>query len=77
MMVLGVETEPGFSAGRPRLLFEEPYELDPGGLPMLPNYGVSLDGEQFLMVRRSGSQTATLIVGENWFEELKRLVPAN
>ena len=69
--------EPLGNPGRFMVLFEGPYELDPGGLPMLPNYGGSLDGEQFLMVRRSGSQTAALIVGENWFEELKRLVPAN
>ena len=77
MMVVDVETEPAFSAGRPRLLFDEAYEMDPTASERYANYDVSLDGEQFLMVRRSGSQTAALIVVHNWFEELKRLVPAN
>ena len=44
-------------------------------------YDVSLDGRRFLMIKQAGSgQRATppqIIVVRNWFEELKRLVPAN
>jgi hypothetical protein len=42
-------------------------------------YDVSNDGEWFAMIRISetGSLDEELIVVENWFEELKRLVPTN
>jgi hypothetical protein len=42
-MVVSVETDPVFSAGPPRLLFEYP-ELAPSGLMGFPNYDVSPDG---------------------------------
>ena len=39
-------------------------------------YDVSPDGERFLMIRQAHPPPATeIIVVENWFEELKRLVP--
>jgi Tol biopolymer transport system component len=42
-------------------------------------YDVSNDGERFVMIRisDSGSLDEELIAVENWFEELKRLVPIN
>jgi hypothetical protein len=41
-------------------------------------YDVSLDGQRFLMVKPVGQAEATQInVVQNWFEELKRLVPAH
>jgi hypothetical protein len=42
-------------------------------------YDVSADGERFVMIRisDSGSLDEELIAVENWFEELKRLVPIN
>jgi serine/threonine-protein kinase len=42
-------------------------------------YDVSNDGEQFAMIRISdtGSLDENLIVVENWFEELRRLIPTN
>jgi hypothetical protein len=41
-------------------------------------YDVSLDDQRFLMVKPVGQEEATHInVVQNWFEELKRLVPAN
>ena len=76
MMVVEVEREPAFSPGRPTLLFEAPYDIDPAGQGN-SNYDVSLRGDQFLMVRRSETQTAALVVVENWHEELKRLVPVD
>jgi hypothetical protein len=44
-----------------------------------PNYDVSRDGQRFLMVKAgaAGEAAPTQInVVFNWFEELKRLVPA-
>ena len=76
MVVVDVETEPEFTPATPRLLFEEPYVAAPS-TQANPNYDVSLDGQQFLMVRRGRGQTSVLTVVQNWFEELRRLLPVN
>ena len=73
---VNVDTDTGFRPGVPRLLFEAPYIsdfIDQGN----PNYDVSLDGEQFLMVRGNADAALQLVVVQNWFEELKRLVPSD
>ena len=74
MMAVNVTTQPTFSAGKPRLLFESAeYER----VSTTPNYDVSLDGQRFLMVQASEQQSAPqLNVVVNWFEELKQKVPA-
>ena len=40
-------------------------------------YDVTADGQRFLMIRASktGTVDEDLVVVENWFEELNRLVP--
>jgi serine/threonine-protein kinase len=75
MMVVEVSTQPGFSAGRPRLLFEGRYEYSPTGTT---GYDVSSDGQRFLMVQATEPEEAPtqIHVVLNWFEELKRRVPA-
>ena len=73
MWVVDVETGPAFAAATPRLLFEAAYAREVAGLGV-PNYDVSLDGQKFLMVQPAD---ATLVVVQNWFEELKRLVPVD
>jgi dipeptidyl aminopeptidase/acylaminoacyl peptidase len=75
MMAVGVTTQPNFSAGKPRMLFEGPYLLSP---QTFPNYDVSPDGQRFLMLKATGqAQASTQInVVLNWTEELKRLVSA-
>jgi Tol biopolymer transport system component len=67
MMVVDIQTEPTFTAGKPRLLFEGQY----GGWDVAP------DGQRFLMIQSvEPEQPATQInVVLNWFEELKRKVP--
>ena len=76
LWVVDVETEPGFRAGSPSMLFEAPYIHGNDGAN--PNYDVSLDGQHFLMVQQSGSVDETpVIVVQNWHEELKRLVPVD
>ena len=44
-------------------------------------FDVSADGQRFLMVKAGGASDAsapvTIVVVQNWHEELKRLVPRN
>ena len=68
------------SAGTPTLLFEGAYDLKIG--PGATNYDVTPDGQGFVMIRTpegatesAGTTQVTLV--QNWFEELKRLVPTN
>ena len=75
MMVVDITTEPTFSPGTPRLLFEGSFQRT-GGTNAF--YDVTPDGQRFLMVRTSEQQqeAATQInFVLNWFEELKRRVP--
>ena len=75
MMAVDIATQPGFSAGKPRTLFEGPYLPTPA---TFPNYDVSLDGQRFLMLKPAEQTQAAatqINVVLNWFEELKRRVP--
>ncbi len=76
MMAAEIVTQPSFSAGRPRLLFEGQYA---SVLVGVPNYDVSPDGQRFLMIKQSEQATPVTQINVvlNWTEELKRLVPAN
>ena len=72
---------PTLRVSRPEVLFEGRYALDPF---YTLNYDVSADGQRFLMLSEpeegdaeAASPPATLIVVENWFEELTRLVPVD
>jgi len=75
MVAATVTTEPVFTAGSPRTLFKGTYiETDTGGA----GYDVAADG-RFLMVQPvEAPQPATSInLVLNWFDELKRTVPAS
>ena len=74
MMAVDIATQPGFAAGKPRMLFEGRYESSPMAVD---NYDVSPDGQRFLMVKASEqAQAPTQInVVLNWFGELKQKVP--
>ncbi len=78
-MPVAVQAGPSFAAGNPKALFEGQYVAGPGGR----SYDVSPDGQQFLLIKAAvaaGSEEvppARFIIVENWFEELRRLVPAN
>jgi len=73
MMVVGVQSEPAFTSGRPQLVFEVPYLTDGFGTS---NYDMSTDGKRFVMLQSTEQeQSAQINVVLNWFEELKRLVP--
>jgi Tol biopolymer transport system component len=75
MMVVEITSQPSFSVGKPKVLFEGPYEPTPA---TAPNYDVSLDGQRFLMLKpneQTQSAPTQVNVVLNWFEELKRRVP--
>ena len=66
-MAVEVTPRPTFSAGTPRVLFEKTGLSD-----------LSPDGQTFVMIQDAPKSTTTEIhVVQNWFEELKRLVPVN
>ena len=73
MMAVSVETQPSFTAGRPRRLFEQHYDVALGGFNQ--NYDVSPDGQQFLMVSSDEEPLRQFNIVQNWFDELQRLVP--
>ena len=58
------------------MLSDESYDMDPN-LVGVPNYDVSLDGQQFLMVRSGKGATVPITLDQNWFEELRLMVPKN
>ena len=75
MMRVSIQSDPGFKAGTPETLFTRSDWIR-------ANYDISPDGQRFLMLEPA-EQTeqqptpSQIIVVENWFEELKRLVPTN
>jgi serine/threonine-protein kinase len=74
MMAVDIATKPGFTVGKPRMLFEGQYEVTPGAFP---SYDVSSDGQRFLMLKSSESAQAAptqINVVLNWSEELKQKV---
>jgi hypothetical protein len=69
---------PIFSASTPKQLFEAPFVTEHRNDV---NYDVFPDGQRFLMIkgdaRPNEASANEFILVENWFEELKRLVPTN
>ncbi|HWU37630.1 MAG TPA: hypothetical protein VN203_08230, partial [Candidatus Acidoferrum sp.] len=76
MMATAIETKLGFAPAKPKLLFEGDYETSI--YTFEPNYDVSPDGQQFLMIKASEQESAArqINVVLNWSEELRRLAPA-
>jgi hypothetical protein len=69
-----IATQPTFSPGKPKMLFEGPYVPTPRSFP---DYDVSPDGQRFLMLKANelAQAPAQINVVLNWFEELKQKVP--
>ncbi len=73
--VVDVRTDGGFAASKPRLLFEKSGYSD--GYP-IRTYDLSLDSQRFLMVKleqMKATPITEMTLVQNWFGELKRLVP--
>jgi hypothetical protein len=65
--------------GAPKTLFASSYFADAAPAPGHP-YDLSPDG-RFLMIKENATKDeratpASITVAQNWFDELKRLVPA-
>jgi hypothetical protein len=79
MLAVPVDTGEVFRHGVPTELFTGPYFY--GSENAAPDvYDVSADG-RFLMIKQfeapDEKQTPEIVIVENWFEELKRLVPTD
>jgi serine/threonine-protein kinase len=72
MMAVSFEHDTTVRVGAPRRLFEGDYLPDEFVCRM---YDVTPDGQRFLMIRARERRSVNIVV--NWFEELKRLVPAS
>ena len=75
LMTVAVQTEPSFTPATPEVVFEGNYHMGVGR-----GYDVTSDGQRFLMIAQDGgaedpTAPPSLIVVQNWFEELRRLVP--
>ena len=79
LMAVPIETGQGFMWGNPAVLFEGQFAPSLGGR----NYDVSPDGQQFLMLKLGSvddvpdAPEARITIVQNWFEELRRLVPTD
>lgn len=76
LMGVRVEPAPSWRSSTPaRILQGQYFFLAPGR-----TFDIAADGRRFLMIKQGGATEAApqnLVVVQNWFEELKRLVPAN
>ena len=80
LMAVPVQTEPSFTPATPEVLFEGDYVLGTVGGGRA--YDVAQDGRRFLMIKEGEgaedeSAPPSLILVQNWHEELKRLVPVD
>jgi len=76
VMAVPITATPTLSAGTPRVLFEGPFRTD----GPFRGYDVTPNGQRFLMVRevpQPQTRVTQMVLVQNWFEELKRLVPTN
>ena len=77
LMVVAVEPGDTFRPNTPRPLFADPYVRDPTVVGA-PNYDIMPDGQRFVMISANpegpDGELAVILV-QNFFEELKRLVP--
>ena len=83
-MVVEIAPGPTFNAGMPQVLFGNPGRLSPS-FPVR-SYDISPDGQRFIIILEEPFETPTwaqppnwpptyVNVVQNWFEELRRLVP--
>jgi len=75
MMAVETTTQPSFSAGKPRMLFEGQYLATVFPNSLSAAYDVSADGQRFLMVKQGEQVPSQINVVQNWFHELKQRVP--
>ncbi len=69
MMAVSIQTEPSFAHGTPEVLFERFPDTS-----HVRQYDISPDDGRFLMIKQDEPE---MVLVQNWFEELKRLVPTD
>jgi len=79
---VAIETTPTITLGQHQQLFETASYVRPSDTYTWRRIAISGDGQRFLMLKEGqGSEEAasqpSIIVVQNWFEELKRLVPTD
>ena len=74
MMAVELSATPNVVLSPPIVLFEQRYAYGAG--ITIANYDVTRDGQRFVMVKDESTAGRVNVV-LNWFEELKRLAPAN
>ena len=75
-VLMGVQVEPGLSwrSTTPAQILQFPYFEAGSGR----TFDIAPDGRRFLVIKPGGDNTPqSLVVVQNWFQELKRRVPAN
>jgi Tol biopolymer transport system component len=82
LMNVRVESGAAWSAGTPTKLFSGRFLFGETGPGEGRTYDVAPDGRRFLMIKEAGGSEqiaapTNLIVVQNWFDELKHLVPTN
>jgi serine/threonine-protein kinase len=75
LVAVAIQTQPAFSVGNPTKLFDARYRSAINSR----SYDVTPDGQRFLFIKNAADAplSSSFIVVQNWFEELKRLVPVN
>ena len=76
LLAVPVQSGDDIALGNPEIVITGPYWRSSN----YRDYDISLDGERFLVLKESGSDETTsteIILVQNWFEELKRLVPTD
>jgi len=74
IMVVNVELAPGVRVSRPARIARQRLNAE---VRSLPNYDVAPDGSRLLIIHDLNVRPPSLIIVQNWSEELKRLVPSN
>ena len=79
LMRVEIARAASFSHGMPQKLFDWHYQMS-SSTNLGRTYDISPDGRRFIVIKQAtrSEQTAppSLIVVQNWFEELKKLAPA-
>jgi serine/threonine-protein kinase len=78
LMAVRVETASPWRSSTPARILQGQYFFGIAGTGR--TYDIAPDGKRFLMIKEGGGTEAApqnLVVVQNWFEELKRLVPVN
>ncbi|HEY5623247.1 MAG TPA: protein kinase, partial [Gammaproteobacteria bacterium] len=74
ILAVSISEEPAFFASTPVSLFSEDITRD---LVVGSSYDISPDGDRFIVVQRTNVVVAAqqIVIVQNWFEELERLLP--